>query len=607
MWKRLKPCEKDDLLKLAEHLKLSVTRQTKKAEIRNVVCEALVKEGVLLRAEMIQEREGDRKEMSDHEFELEMKKLELMREREEREFKLREMEIEREIRLAEVKNLSHRKESETEVVRNIKLVPKFNEKDVEKFFLHFEKVAENMGWSKAIWPMLLQSVLTGKAQEVYSALSIEQSGDYDVVKSTVLQAYELVPEAYRQRFRNKRKEVDQTHVEFAREKETLFDRWCSSNEVGSDFDKLRELMLLEEFKDSVRKEVKIHLDEQKVASLRQAAKMADDYELTHKQSFVRNPGYAYNRGYQDNKVYNPSQGKGCNPGRENRDQKGSDVSAKAAKKVEQKEGLEQKFFRVPTCYHCKKKGHVMSDCWFLKKQGETKRSAVNLVSCKAPLQMESLVKGVEGSQVKRDPKGCFDSFMSCGSVSVKEQGEKKPIVILRDTGASQTLLSADVLPMGQESSEKAHVLVRGVEGDYKPVPLYEIYLESDLVTGPVSVAVVNQIPVEGVKMLLGNDLAGDRVKANPHVISEPSTLDDTEFQRQENPEIYHACVVTRSMAMKEKQEEEKEANEIELADTFLSKVEDCGENAIQVSERSNEERKSEESDKELEGKEYLPL
>ena len=86
------------------------------------------------------------------------------------------------------------------------------------------------------------------------------------MKSTVLQAYELVPEAYRQMFRNKRKEVDQTHVEFAREKETLFDRWCSSNEVGSKFDKLREMVLLEEFKDSVRKEVKIHLNEQKVAS-----------------------------------------------------------------------------------------------------------------------------------------------------------------------------------------------------------------------------------------------------------------------------------------------------------------------------------------------------
>ena len=40
------------------------------------------------------------------------------------------------------------------------------------------------------------------------------------------------------------------------------------------------------------------------------------------------------------------------------------------------------------------------------------------------------------------------------------------------------------------------MLVRGIEGDYKPVSLHKIYLESDLVTGPVSVAVVNQIPVE---------------------------------------------------------------------------------------------------------------
>ena len=212
--------------------------------------------------------------------------------------------------------------------------------------------------------------------------------------------------------------------------------------MGSDFDKLRELVLLEENKDSVSKEVKIHLDEQKVATLRQAAKMADDYELTHKQSFVRNPGYSYNRGYQDNKVYNPGQGKGCNPGRENKEQRGSDISAKAAKKVEQKERAEQKIFRVPTCFHCKKKGHVISDCWFLKKEGETKRSAVNLVSCKAPLQMESLVKGGEGSQGKRDPKGCFDSFMSCGSVSVKEKGEKKPIVIFkRYRGKRDTVIS----------------------------------------------------------------------------------------------------------------------------------------------------------------------
>lgn len=39
-----------------------------------------------------------------------------------------------------------------------------------------------------------------------------------------------------------------TFVEFDHEKETLFDHWCQSKNVD-DFDKLRDLILLEEFKN----------------------------------------------------------------------------------------------------------------------------------------------------------------------------------------------------------------------------------------------------------------------------------------------------------------------------------------------------------------------
>ena len=53
--------------------------------------------------------------------------------------------------------------------------------------------------------LMLQSVLTGKAQEVYSALPVEQSKDYTVVKLAILKAYEQVPEAYRQKFRSAKK------------------------------------------------------------------------------------------------------------------------------------------------------------------------------------------------------------------------------------------------------------------------------------------------------------------------------------------------------------------------------------------------------------------
>ena len=151
-----------------------------------------------------------------------------------------------------------------DVTKHIRLVPPFQEKEVDKYFLHFEKVAENLKWPREHWTLLLQSVVIGKAREIYTQLSLEQSSDYDKVKELILKAYELVPEAYRQKFRDCRKEPNQTHVEFARTKEQLFDRWCSSKKVGSDHEKLRQLMLVEEFKWCINSDVRAFLNEKKL-------------------------------------------------------------------------------------------------------------------------------------------------------------------------------------------------------------------------------------------------------------------------------------------------------------------------------------------------------
>ena len=50
----------------------------------------------------------------------------------------------------------------------------------------------------------------------------------------------------------------------------LFDRWYSSKEVAQDFTKLRQLILIEEFKGC-------YIEEQKAESIQQAARLADDY------------------------------------------------------------------------------------------------------------------------------------------------------------------------------------------------------------------------------------------------------------------------------------------------------------------------------------------
>ncbi|XP_070407445.1 uncharacterized protein [Nothobranchius furzeri] len=133
------------------------------------------------------------------------------------------------------------------------------ETKVDSYFTAFECIAMTLGWPRDVWPLLLQCKLSGKAQEVISALSV--SANYDTVKEAVLHAYELVPEAYRQKFRSLRKRDErQTFIEFAREKGLLFDKWLQSSKV-SNLDELRELVLLEDFKRCLPEKTVLYLNE----------------------------------------------------------------------------------------------------------------------------------------------------------------------------------------------------------------------------------------------------------------------------------------------------------------------------------------------------------
>ena len=243
------------------------------------------------------------------------------------------------------------KASAFDPARNIRLVPPFQEKEVDKYFAHFEKVADSLNWPKESWVLLLQSVLVGKAQEIYGSLSVEQSSNYEHVKEAILKAYELVPEAYRQKFNNYLKYDSKTHVEFAREKENLFNRWCHSKEIGQDFKKLKQMVLLEEFKDKVRPDIRSHLDEQKVEELEKAAIMADDYALTHKMS---------------SKSGNPQQKRYHGSGNRDNISRNADDRKRQGKSTENV-GLVSKVepLKPISCGHCGKPGHIITKCWKL--------------------------------------------------------------------------------------------------------------------------------------------------------------------------------------------------------------------------------------------------
>ena len=283
--------KKSDLLDIAAYYELTTVNKTMlKQEINNILVQFMVDKEILDSSALslvlftqtgLQMRELEiQKQIEFEKLRVEQEKLKIEMEEKERErqYNLRKKELEMQNMMVKRQPLDSG--AYFDVTKHIRLVPLFQEKEVDKCFLHFEKVAENLKWPKEHWTLLLQSVIIGKAREIYTQLTVEQSSSYDTVKELIPKAYELVPEAYRQKLRNCKKENEQTHVEFARTKEQLFDRWCSLKKIGSDHEKLRQLMLVEEFKRCINSDIKSFLDEKQVETLEAAARLADDYAFT---------------------------------------------------------------------------------------------------------------------------------------------------------------------------------------------------------------------------------------------------------------------------------------------------------------------------------------
>ena len=409
-----------------------------------------------------------------------------------------------------------------------------------------------------------------------------------------------------------------THVEFAREKENLFNRWCHSKEIGQDFKKLKQMVLLEEFKDKVRPDIRSHLDEQKVEELEKAAIMADDYALTHKMSSKSgNP--------QQKRYHGSSYRENISRNADDRKRQGkSTENVGLVSKVEPLKPI--------SCGHCGKPGHIISNCWKLggktpcehcgrfNHKSEDCRIAKNklqkdvkptgLTSLKglkvSPFNESENQKGVKvkplidrnhfvekNKGIKVNPlhnvKSCIEDeispntesdymenykpFISEGVVSlVGDENSSQKVKILRDTGATQSLMLDSVLPLTENSFTGANVLISGVEMGILEVPLHEVNIKSSLINGNIVIGMRPSLPVEGISLILGNDLAGEKVMVDPRVVEKPRDNEKTERLAEKFPGIFPASVVTRSMKAKKEAIKEQGKEEIGLSGTFLENI-----------------------------------
>ena len=385
-WEKIDLCRKQDLLDIAAHLGVTLSKVLKLSELKETVIQVLVEHKYLgatdvdvaspFLAGSEEEKEEVRPGLSrppevkptfttliggsgDPKYDLELARLNIeAREREqERDYAhqlaMKSMELEREIQLKRLElELSARREDKPSgfnVGQNLVLVTQFRETEVEAWFHAFERIAKSHKWPSEVWALVLQSKLTGKAQEALGTLSIDDSLDYDKIKAAVLRVYELVPEAYRQKFRNHKTKSNQTVAEFGREKEVYFKRWCDVSKANT-FESLSELILIEELKNCLPDRLVTYLNERKASTLAEATVFADEYLLTHKHTFsdARSDKRGSPQFTPTSKFTAPS----------------STSSSSSAHYNSVRE--------IRKCNYCHRVGHLKADCFMLKRQQENK-------------------------------------------------------------------------------------------------------------------------------------------------------------------------------------------------------------------------------------------
>ena len=529
----LDQCTKDQLLLIAEQYELEIADKRLKESVKISLKAGLLKKGILKPAVESSVAAGSMLSFEQQkDLLLLTQKHELQLEEMKQRTELVKLELQnKKLRLiqegvwpgsADIEDpVNHSGPPSFDITRNLCLLPKFNEKDPDSFFSLFERIADSRQWPEDDQALMLQCVLTGKAQEAYSALSADDCKSYKLVKSAVLKAYELVPEAYRQRFRGWKRGDKQSHVEFVRELTAHFGRWCSSSEVDT-FDKLCDLVVLEQFKNSVPNNVATYITEHKAKTPGQAAVLADEYVLIHRGNFsasdsekVRRESFYQNDGSRPYFRGDP--------------------------------GMRDRLAVVGTCNYCKGNGHWKSDCPHLKSKHKFPNAQIKpaaLVRSLSPVAVEQ----VEHMQQKSMKE--YEPFISDGFVSLLGSDERVPVKILRDTGAVDSFVRKSVLPFSSDTDTGDVVLVRGMGMVVFSAPLHNFALVSGLVNGAVEMGVRTELPMDGVDIILGNGLAGVRVWADgplPNIVIKKMPSQGQPEGMADVAVGYPACAVTRAM------------------------------------------------------------
>ncbi len=332
--------------------------------------------------------------------------------------------------------------------------------DVEHFLITFERIAAACRWPKQDRAFHLIPLLTGKARAAYVHMDVDDSLDYEELKSAILRKYDINRETYRQRFHSLDVESLECPKELYVRLKELYGKWMQPK--SKSVEEVGEVIILEQYLGMLSPELQVWVREHDPQSASQVATLADVFVAARKG----NQPWCWKTSRDDHRPNLPQQSSrhfpsaGKPPG-------GRPAFVTAATSHR----------KVPICYLCGQEGNTRTMC---------PKNAVKATHlCYVPRgQMSAPVEAERSPSV----------------ITVEVNGRE--LAALIDTGSDETLVRPEsVSPALLRFTDKK--AVRCVHGDEKLLPTAEVFVKVRGQTYLLEVGIADNLPFP---VVLGHDL-----------------------------------------------------------------------------------------------------
>ncbi|XP_065438558.1 uncharacterized protein LOC135981218 [Chrysemys picta bellii] len=394
-----------------------------------------------------------------------------------------------------------------------RMCPIYNDtEDIEEFLSTFERLCNLYQIPEGQRMPVLLTRLTGKAREVFNDLGEQEALDYGQFKDSVLRRFKVTPESYRVKFREFKMPKDCTFVECAHKLMGFVKKWVVGAKAHGSFEKLLDLITLEQFLDIVPDHVRAAVCDRDPESVLRAAEIADAHTQNRAREGCKTPGktnhhspqFKRREGFKSKSV--PDSSRGVQGGPEGRN---------SYPRTEQ-----------ITCYHCGMLGHMRPDCPTLKGSPKpaTPNATINANSITLSTQAEpshnssTLSSGASTAVANVNPivssgMGGGDKLTSYVRTEAW-QGSERFIMEAkvndvectgwRDTGSDVTIVKGHLVKP-EDMLPGEYVTVVALSEYSVNLPMARIHLEWDGFKGDVKAAVRDLIPAD---VLVGNNILG---------------------------------------------------------------------------------------------------